>query len=151
MSLPGNLLRGLMMTNNVNSAPENGPDPPEEEPERFLVRGGDREALSIDQALSLLSDQRRRMVLRELRGSPSTACDLKTLVTRIARMETELSDGSLTDDIKESVHLSLTHQHLPMLEGAGVVEYNSEAELIHYTGDPVLEMYLDVTDELENW
>jgi len=71
----------------------------------------------------LLADRQRRTVVTVLRDS--TAVTRSELATAVA--DRERGDGDATT---ERVETRLHHVHLPVLDEAGVVNYDPEAELV---------------------
>nr|WP_303648663.1 hypothetical protein [Haloarchaeobius litoreus] len=83
-----------------------------------------------------MSNQRRRLVLKELRrnGGNST---LRELSESIAAEET--GESPPPRNIRDSVYASLHQTHLPKLDGLDIVEYDSNTKSVSLT---------DLADEL---
>ena len=86
---------------------------------------------SVDEIFTLLSNQRRRTALSVLAD-----CDGTLSVTELASEIIAREPGSTierSDEELSSVSLSLAHIHLPKLDAMGLVEYNSERNLVETT------------------
>lgn len=84
-----------------------------------------------DAVFRALSDAKRRRALRCLREHRRTSLpDLAELVAEATygRDVAELSGERVTD-----LYLSFYHNHLPVLEEAGLVDYQQEADLIAWS------------------
>lgn len=71
----------------------------------------------VDQFYRSMANHRRRIAVRVLEERQFV--DLETLSEEIAAREPGESDV-------ETIEISLVHQHLPLLEEAGLVEYDSD-------------------------
>lgn len=99
-----------------------------------------RRSISVDRALRLLADPCRRAILAHLRES-----DGSTTVTQLADSIAD-EEGNNRDD---SLALALRHVHLPKLAKAGVVEYDSEGDTVHYESNESIEkLHRFVSEEL---
>lgn len=89
--------------------------------------------LSKDDLFDLLSDHRRRSVLRCLDAHEgSKPVRIGTLVDRIS------AEGSSTgpaDDAHERIRIQLHHNHLPKLEDHGIIEYDPARERVTLARD----------------
>lgn len=89
---------------------------------------GSSGALSKDDLFELLSDHRRRSVLRCLAAHEgSEPVGVGTLVDRVS------SEGSSTgrvSDAHERARIQLHHNHLPKLEDHGIIEYDPARERV---------------------
>lgn len=90
----------------------------------------DTPALEEGEIHSVLSNQRRRLVLKELRrnGGEST---LRELSEAIAAEET--GESPPPRNIRDSVYASLHQTHLPKLDDLGIVEYDSNTKSVALT------------------
>ena len=79
-----------------------------------------REREVVDSLYRVLANQRRRQVIRLLaeRDDPTTVADLTDRV--------RAADAGLDPSDRDRVALELHHSHLPMMDDAGVVEYDGE-------------------------
>lgn len=82
-----------------------------------------------DALFNVLSAGRRRAVLSYLRAA-DTPVEFSALATEIAHRESQ-SEGVNVDREKwTDVRTALAHAHLPIMDDAGVVAYDEEAELV---------------------
>jgi DNA-binding transcriptional ArsR family regulator len=98
---------------------------------------------SVDEALRLIADGRRRRVLHTLRESDGTVT-VTAIVDRIVAAERDVTDGSVAP---RSVRTSLHHVHLPKLAAAGVVEFDVESGEVRYRPDETVEDVLTAVEE----
>lgn len=110
------------------------------------VRTDGGETIAVDEVLELLSDERRRYVLYELRDRAHI--ELETLATIVVARETDVSIGDVSSDQATQTAISLHHKELPMLHEARLVDYD------HRHGDvrsgvefSLVEKYLQLTAE----
>jgi len=75
----------------------------------------------------LLVAQRRREMLTILEGR-ADPIDLETLAATVAARE--VGEDVPDDETVERVAIDLHHVHLPKMDGAGVVDYDPDANLI---------------------
>jgi len=85
----------------------------------------DGAALSIDEVCHLLQNRRRRGVLRYLREADGTA-KMSDIAEAIAAAENGTTVERLDHDERKRVYIALYQTHLPKLDDAGIVEYDSE-------------------------
>lgn len=109
--------------------------------------------IPFEAVLDLCENRHRRVVLAVLAAEQRslTVNDLRTAILEYNHHEhvTDASEGVLTE-----IELSLHHAHIPKLEDAGVVEYDSERQLVVPTErldqlQPQLAAIFDADPELE--
>lgn len=111
--------------------------------------------LSQDTLFSLLSNPRRRYILSYLNGTDEPIL-LQDLASEVAAWEIETDPDQLTDKQQKRLYVSLYQTHIPKLEEAGIVDYESDTGEIRLThrGDD-LNRYLDDeeagVDETSPW
>ncbi|MFC6906539.1 DUF7344 domain-containing protein [Halalkalicoccus tibetensis] len=94
---------------------------------------GSSAALSKDDLFGLLSDHRRRSVLRYLAThSGSEPVGIGTLVDRVSA---EGASTGSADDADDRIRIQLHHNHLPKLEDHDVIEYDPARERVTSTRD----------------
>lgn len=92
----------------------------------------------------VLQNERRRYVLQYLRrhGGP---VELGELATQVAAWEYRCGTDQLSKDQRKRVYTTLQQTHLPRLDEAGIVDYDSDHGIItttQYTDD--LTVYLEI-------
>lgn len=100
--------------------------------------------LSLDVVFGLLSVERRRRTLEDLRqaGGETTLSDL---ATRIAGLENDVPARRVTSDQRKRVYIALYQSHLPKLDDADVIEYDEARGTIELGANaPVLYPYLEL-------
>lgn len=100
-----------------------------------LTRGRDR---SLTDLYDALANDRRRTTLATLTEIESPV-DGETLARYVAEAERGTPENGIPEDALERIHASLYHVHLPRLAAAGLVEYDSDRDVV--VADP---------DELES-
>jgi hypothetical protein len=88
--------------------------------------------LSQDTAFDLLSNARRRFVLRRLQ-SDREGIELSDLAEELAAEENEVRPDELSAQQRKRTYVSLYQTHIPKLSEAGVVEYDSETGIVSPT------------------
>lgn len=103
-----------------------------------------REESTEEMVFSVLATARRREALRflEAQDGETTLSELTTYLG-----EQEGRDPDNPDELK-AVYVSLVQNHIPLLEDAGVVSYNTDRRLIRLTDKAAVVLpYLHVNDE----
>lgn len=111
--------------------------------------------LSQDALFSLLSNPRRRFILQYLNRTEEPI-QLQDLATEVAAWENETEPENLTDKQRKRLYVSLYQTHIPRLEDAGVVAYDSDTGKIRLTDqNNDLNRYLKTdapeTDDTRPW
>lgn len=105
------------------------------------------EQLTKDTVFSVLSNQRRRRVLRCLRDEPEGS-NIRELSRRIAAWENEVPVEEVTYKQRKRVYTSLHQTHLPKLDEAGIVDYDRDEGTITLADRATeLDLYLEVVGE----
>ncbi|MFT4931506.1 MAG: hypothetical protein ACI91T_001383 [Natronomonas sp.] len=108
-----------------------------------LARTKSKGDLGETDIFEILQNDRRRAVLQVLSTSAGQT-DLRTLSRRIAEQET--GESPPPKNIRKSVYNSLHQTHLPKLERAGIVEYDTVRKVVALQDDaPYLDRYLQIT------
>ena len=121
----------------------------EESPEARRADGHTGEALTADTIFDLLSNGRRRRLIRQLRGCEGEVA-FKHLYERLAAQEVAgRASGEATVRYRDRkrVYVSLRQTHLPRLVEAGVLEYDDDAKTV--TTQAPVEPLWDVLDRVE--
>ncbi|MFC4356800.1 hypothetical protein ACFO0N_02425 [Halobium salinum] len=102
--------------------------------ERPRREGADAEPVEESEAFRLLGNDRRRAVLRQVADDGgSTLSEVATHVAATETAETADDDaaaGGVDKSLYKSVYVSLQQTHLPKLDDAGVVDYDTETNEI---------------------
>jgi len=102
------------------------------------VNGDDAQSpeLTTEERHRLLSNERRRTVLRVLEHE-AEATTLAALATAVAAAEPDVdrSDSTVDEDatVDDAVQIELHHIHLPMLDDAGLVDYDGASKRVERT------------------
>ena len=96
--------------------------------------------LSTDTALRLLANQQRRTILRHVTDGNGTT----TVDQLIDSLLTDTSPSADRGATRDRMATSLHHVHLPMLQEAGVIEYDPHRETIQYHSIALVEDILQV-------
>lgn len=108
------------------------------------------QTVSTEEALALLSDGRRRQVLRHLIGTGGSAVELTGLIDGITSGEPRVEGeyGPAAHRVRTRLH----HVHLPKLAEAGIVEYDPQSATVRYHRSVRIERLLSVVaDERGEW
>ena len=89
------------------------------------------EPIPTDEVFALLSNGRRRHVLRFL-SENGGEIKLRELATTIAAEENDLDPVEVTYTQRKRLYTSLYQSHLPRMERSGVIEYNRNSGLVSY-------------------
>ena len=98
------------------------------------------EGLSRAECLELLASKRRQTLLELLASSVDDVHSLESLATAVTQIEQGVD---LAARPSPRVCLFLHHVHLPKLEAADIVEYDSQRNVVAYTGTRRVEQLLD--------
>ncbi len=107
------------------------------------------ESISTDEVFALLSNERRRNVLRHL-STNGGEVRLRELATSIAAEENDVDPVEVTYAQRKRLYTSLYQSHLPRMERSGVIEYdrNSGAVTLSPAAD-TFDAYLEVVGDDE--
>lgn len=101
--------------------------------------------LSLDTIFDILSHSHRRHLLSYLSQTEDDLATVADLVSFILKQESE-TETSIQCTQDDAVRVALQHNHLPKLDDARVIEYDTQSETIRYCGHPTLEKCLSVTE-----
>lgn len=91
-------------------------------------------SLGFDTVLDLCANERRRIVLAALAAEDRTR-SITDLTRTIVREQRHADVDDVPDETVEQIRSSLHHSHLPKLESAGLVEYDTETNHLERTDD----------------
>ncbi len=107
------------------------------------------EVISTDEVFALLSNERRRSVLRHLSMNGGEV-RLRELATTIAAEENDVEPVEVTYAQRKRLYTSLYQSHLPRMERSGVIEYNRNSGAITLApGADTFDAYLEVVGDDE--
>lgn len=119
-----------------------------DEPDSVGPEGGGR--LPDDVVFGLLSNERRRLVLRYLYEyqDPTTLSDL---AEHIASTEKDKSVSALSSSERKRVYVGLQQFHLPKLDDANVIDYSKSRGRVHLRpgADQLLRYLPDINIETD--
>lgn len=101
-------------------------------------------SLSVDEALRLLANRRRRTILRHLMNHPDGPTALDDLVDLVLTAETSSTAGHHQQTDKMKIDIQCIQ--VPYLANAGVIEYEADTEQVHYQAHSRLEALLQCVD-----
>ncbi|WP_157884827.1 DUF7344 domain-containing protein [Halorubrum aethiopicum] len=111
--------------------------------------GGDPDHIPTDEVFALLSNGRRRHVLRFLRRNDGEI-KLRELATAIAAEENGVEPVEVTYTQRKRLYTSLYQSHLPRMERSGVIEYDRNSGLVTLAAAAEdFDAYLEVVGENE--
>lgn len=94
-----------------------------------LVNDRERTDLTLEEVCHLLQSRRRRDLLRYLADHDGPV-QLGDVAEQIAATENDTDADRLTSEQRKRVYISLYQSHIPQLEDAGIVEYDSDAATV---------------------
>ena len=110
-------------------------------------------SIEFDTVLDLCRDRHRRIVLAVL-ANHQRSLTLNDLTKTIVKHNHHLSVTAVSGDELSQIRLSLYHEHIPALEAASVIDYDSDRELVEPTERfdelvPRLSAIIEADPELE--
>ena len=106
------------------------------------------ETLTRDVIFDVLSRARRRQVLQLL--SSEGPMELTELAERVAAVENDTTVEDLTKQQRKRVYVSLYQTHIPKMEEAGLVEYDSDTKVVSLEARAAeIDRYLDEPDRFQ--
>jgi hypothetical protein len=101
--------------------------------------------MSEDEIFDVLSHRRRRFTIHAIKHSNANTSELGPLAETIAAWENRTDPARITSDQRKRVYTALQQQHLPMMDKAGVVEFDSNRGTIEPTREiEEVDIYVDV-------
>ncbi len=107
-------------------------------------------AFSKDEIFHLLQNERRRMVLRYLRGTDEPV-RMRDIAEQVAAWEHETTVKELTSTQRQRVYIPLYQSHLSKLDQAGIIDYQQNRGIVERKplADQV-DQYLQVDPSIES-
>lgn len=81
--------------------------------------------LSTDEVYSLLSNERRRLVI-SLLSDKGQEVEMRDITTQVACIETGSRTDTVSSKERKRTHVSLYQCHLPKLDEAGVIDWDKD-------------------------
>lgn len=107
--------------------------------------------ISQDVVFDILSSPRRRYTLYYLRTTEGPV-KLTDLATQVAAWENDTDPEDITEQERKRVYVSLYQTHVPRLDEAGIVDYDSDSGYVALTDDAYsIDEYLDVPQNGVRW
>jgi hypothetical protein len=111
----------------------------------------EEQELSQDEIYDILSSSRRRYVLLQLRQR-ETPVELTELAEELAAWENDTTVDDLSKEDRKRVYVSLYQTHVPKLNEAGLIEYDSDSGLVSLRSDATaIDSYLPDSDDGPEW
>lgn len=88
------------------------------------------QSLSMDETVNLLRQGRRRVIIEQLATTDQRRTSVADLAEDVACTEYECTPAELGSDERKRVYIALQQSHLPQLNDADVVLYDSNATLV---------------------
>jgi hypothetical protein len=82
--------------------------------------------LTQDTVFDLLSNARRRLILSYLQQADESV-DIFELARKISAVENDIDVEDVSDKQEKRVYVSIYQTHIPKLESAGLIEYDSDS------------------------
>ena len=113
-------------------------------------RSDDESTIPKDELFHLLQNERRRMVLRYLRGTEGPV-RMRDVAEQVAAWEHDTTVEELTSKQRQRVYIPLYQSHLTKLDEAGVIDYQQDRGIVERKplADQV-DAYLDVEPTVES-
>lgn len=112
---------------------------------RVTESGEDGARLSKSEIFGLLRNQRRRFVVYFLQDRDDEPVDLGNLATQIAVWENDIPAEEVSAAQRKRVYTALQQSHLPKMDDAGIVEFDSSRGTVRATDSLAdLTIYLEV-------
>ena len=110
-------------------------------------RRDEERALTRDTIFSVLSNERRRLVIHYLKQAESTVT-LRDLARQIACWENDVTQAELTYKQRKRVYTSLHQSHLPKLQATGIVDYDRDRGTVSLSSQAdQLDLYLEIVPQ----
>jgi len=107
--------------------------------------------VTVDTAFEVLSNSRRRFIIATLRQR-ETPVSITTLANAIGAHEAGVSPDDLSSAEQKRVYISLYQSHVPKLESAGFVVFDSDTGTVSGTGaTEEIDRYLDTNQPVVQW
>lgn len=106
------------------------------------------EVQSADTIFALLTDQRRRYVVDVL-SEQEPPIPLYDLVIRVSSLETETKPDNIAAETIDEVATALNHVHLPKLDDANIISYDTETNTVTSVQTEALELLMSFVEDVQ--
>jgi predicted transcriptional regulator len=108
------------------------------------VESGNSPTLSDDELFEVLSNRRRRYTVHALEDT-ETAAEIGDVAEQVAAWEYDVDVEEVSYEERKRVYTALQQSHLPMMDDAGIVEFNKDRGLVEPTASlDDIEVYMEV-------
>lgn len=108
------------------------------------VGAGDTPSISDDELFEVLSNRRRRYTVHALEDTESAA-EIGDVAEQVAAWEYDVDVEEVSYEERKRVYTALQQSHLPMMDEAGVVEFNKDRGVVEPTDSlDDIEVYMEV-------
>ncbi|WP_394742763.1 winged helix-turn-helix domain-containing protein [Natronococcus roseus] len=98
----------------------------------------------LDVCLRIVSDRQRRRIVYRLREESNGKTTIEDLIDQLQSSSSASTDTRLDRD---QLAIQLAHKHLPKLADHGIIEVDSETDIVRYQPDEQIEAVLDSLPE----
>lgn len=112
-------------------------EPTASDPQQIDVISGRSErerASSPDRILSAVGNEQRRAILDSLDSATNQTLEYDTLVDRVVDRIGDEQAGRGSDEQRKRIRIALHHNHLPILEAAQIIDYDTETSQVEFVG-----------------
>lgn len=109
----------------------------------------DLDSASVNEVLQALSDERRRILCDCMTTATKSRFDVEELAARAASREGRLVGDGRLDGRRAEIAVALRHQHLPRLDDAGLVDYDSDDGTVRWLDGDSASFVETVLEELD--
>lgn len=113
----------------MNSTYINAEEQGEQETDGDVDHSSEAPAFSKDEIFHLLQNERRRMVLRYLRGTEGPV-RMRDIAEQVAAWEHDTTVEELTSTQRQRVYIPLYQSHLSKLDEAGIIDYQKNRGIV---------------------
>ena len=108
------------------------------------VKGKQSPSLSDDELFEVLSNRRRRYAVHALEATDGAA-EIGDVAEQVAAWEYDVDVEEVSYEERKRVYTALQQSHLPMMDDAGIVEFNKNRGVVEPTASlNDIEVYMEV-------
>ena len=90
--------------------------------------------VSADRLVSVVANRHRRAILNSLTSAYDQTLEYDVLVDRVVDRVRDEDTERASDEQHQRVRIALTHTHLPTLEDARIIDYETETGFVQFVG-----------------